>query len=202
MNSIIYNLALYEYKKPKSLQSHYYRYRNYLELPLSQFQNAHPISSETELQLAVELSQYGPLKQSDVEPSHRETLHRWDKVFPRDPHFYRMVLEQYELWKKFANRSVFEFISSEECQLWMRSRAKLKRKALFELETDYKKSKINFLKLESKVRQLLRNHPTISLSHLKQMGCKNAQAIWERFPQREKYLHLFIRSLQHKFSSE
>jgi len=98
----------------------------------------------------------------------------------------RCLTSQCALWKRFENKTVHEFLHSLEAHAWHRGAQKTKNaKPLFELDQMYKSTKRTALNYELKIRAVIRANPLLTYSDLKRLGVKNAQLIWERFPQRE-----------------
>lgn len=198
---ILYKLFAYQESSDPSLRSHYYRHRSILQKKLSEIPFA-PWFGEKDAELIRLLSKFGPLEPADLQnQSQQSKLRKWNQILPQDPHFFRMLEGQMQLYKNFSESSIERFFESPEAKAWALQRAKLNRPPLFELDQFFKSSKTPALHREKVARALLRSQPLLRLIDLQEMGLKNAQTIWERFPFRELYRRSYLDSLKSNLSA-
>lgn len=203
MNDIFFKLARFMHHSSPQLKSFYYRHRALLQKKCGEISAQTFFKSEAEWNLFKQQYRYGPLQFSDLSPStNRKALEKIVKSFPKDPKFYAFFKNQMDLWIKFSDQSLEDFLKSTEGKRWFERRKLLKRKPLFELDAPYKTSKRSALEHESKVRGLLRKHPLLRWEDLRDLGVKNAQAIVQRFPQRAFHRQNFLKKLTSQIDSE
>ena len=192
----LWKLANYVYTKNPKLKSFFYRHKSWLNKKCCEYPAFEPFHFSKDL--LRELALYGPCENSEISKPVFETLRKYNA--PKDPKFYRMILSQAEIWSGFQNKPLLFFLESDAAKSWHSSRKKLGRKALFEFDMPFKKSKTQALDYEMKIRDLLRKNPLLRFEDLKRLGVRNSQAILERFPylsmHRENYLKALEDSLR------
>ncbi len=196
--STLWGLSAWLHTKNPILKSHFYRHRSLLRQKCSLFLGIHFMTSHPARLLCQELSKYAPLEPADLTDQKMANLLRdWNKDFPRDRHFYRMALLQFNLWEAFASKAIEEFIHSKEGERWFQARSRLQkiRKPLFELDIPYYGSDAAAIAYETGVKSMIRSAPLLTYKDLRSIGVKNAQAIYERFPHRAVYRERFLSSL-------
>lgn len=191
----IFRLGIYLHEKKPEFRSHFYRCRQLLKQKTQEVYNFEEFRGHKSLvQL---LAQYAPLEPEDLnESSDKRILKSWNLRYPRDPKFFQMLLSQMDVWKDFHNQILLKFLESEAGLSWIKSRKKIKRKAYFELDTFYKRTKSSALKNEIQVRNLLRKHPLLRLEDLRKLSVRNAQVILANFPFLEKHRTEFLHKLK------
>lgn len=203
MNCIIFELAKGLTLKMKFSRATFYRHRRLLDTPCREIAIQNFFKSKEQLAHLESLCLYSPLLINDIEPS-KLNIHRtipFHKL-PSDPNFFRFLKRQMNLWNAFKDKTLREFIQSSEGQYWFKRRRLLKRRPLFELDAPYKVSKRSALAYELKVRSLLRKYPLLRWEDLKALGVKNAQPIYQRFPQRALYRERLLKKLQFQIDTE
>lgn len=186
MHDCLIKIQEYRLKKNPKIKSHFYRHQKLLLSKCSHLKHFHFVRTAHEESLLKILATSAPLLETDFENMEWKLIFRkWSKLFPSDRKFYSMALKQYELWKTFSEKTLLEFLSSEAGQNWFALRKRLKRRALFELDIPYKQSKEAALSYELQIRNLIRSNPLITYADLTALGVRNAQKIYESFPQRE-----------------
>ncbi len=185
MENIIFKLFQFHIQKNPKMRSYYFRHKDLLQKKCGQFSLAKWLQNEKEIELAKELSLYGPLEESDLQDKEtKKIIRQWNKNLPQDPNFFKMLETQINLWNKFKDKSILEFIESEDAKIWFKKRSKLQRKALFLLDQPFKNSKLKALKHQALVRRLIRANPLMTYRDLQSLRVRNAQKIYENFPQR------------------
>lgn len=201
--SIIFKLAQFLERETPALRSHYYRYRNLFQKPLSDIDLLGEFSSKKNRDLLFLMSAYGPLQISDIESLElRKILSRWLKQYPQDPKFYRHTYEILQWIEENSNLSLLKFMKTPQFLGWMQKRSRLKRAPAFEMDSHYKSSKQSALAHELKVRNILRKNPLLRYEDLKLLGVKNLQPILERFPQLALHRKLFLEKLRAQTARE
>lgn len=203
MNDTIAKLATYLSSKPSKLRVHFYRNRHLLNESCKNIQIQNLIHNESDLNLLQQQCLYGPLTVDDcTTPIERSALRRWKSKLPQDPKFFRLFATQLKIWKQFEDKTLLEFLDSPEGRAWYRGRKKLKRAPLFELDCHYKVSKSSALRHECRIRELLRKQPLLRWEDLRDLGVKNAQSIFQRFPQRALHRSRYLKNLRAQTDSE
>lgn len=191
MNNL-WKLADYVYTKNPKLKSFFYRHQNWLNKKCSDYPALDPFDFSKDVMR--ELALYGPCEDLEISRAVLEITRKHHT--PNDPKFYRMLLSQAEIWRAFQDKPLQFFFESDAAKTWHRRRKKLGRKALFEFDTPYKKSKAQALDDELKVRNLLRKNPLLRFEDLKRLGVRNSQAILERFPYLSMHRENYLKSLE------
>lgn|GEM_PF-6839855 len=197
MTNAIFCLSDYLLSKNRSRQSHYYRKRHLLSTACSDIKIFPWINEDSDEELLKILSQYAPLNALDLENKKLSyKLNSWNKTLPHDQKFFKMCLKQLSFWKSLSSKTLKDFIYSPEGENWYRKRKQLKRKSFFELDMPYKSTKTSALIRCQKARQLMREYPLLRWEDLRQLGLRNAQAIYENFPFRKHYRQLYLENLR------
>ena len=191
MNSILWHLFVAIHSPKKSSRSTFFRHKDWLKKSCRSLAGVEFIKNKNHLTLLKTLSEFGPLKPSDVKEN-KNILKSWNQKFPQDPKFYQMALVEYKKWNQFSHQNIESFLISEEGLKWGHLRSQLQRPPLFELDRAYKNSKSSALSYEMNIRNLLRRYPFLSLKNMKYIGIRNAQPIWDRFPQRRLHEARFL----------
>jgi hypothetical protein len=203
MNDRLFKLARFLKNTSAKDRSHFYRFRHLLDKKLEEVAAILFLSSEEEVKLATHLSLYSPITENDLSSKVEiQIFRKWKKIFPQDKKFFKMVLKQYEILKRYKDASVKSFLESKEGEEWYRNRRQLNRTSLFELDQPYKKSKTIAIHHEKKVRQLIRNNPLIRWEDLRDLKIKNAQTIFQNFPARQIYRDAFLQKLKTRLAGE
>jgi len=201
MNSLILKISLLKSKNSKKDKNFRYRYQKLLNSPLQNFPFASWLKSKADEELLEIMSMHHPLEARDLPVYIQKKFTIWIKKLPRDRKFYQMVYEQLELFRRFRGRSLNEFFDSPEGIEWIKARKRLKRKAHFELDRSFKKTKQSAETNTRVIRNLLRAYPTLSMDDLKKLGLKNVQAAFEGFRFHDDYHQRFLLDLKRRLPS-
>lgn len=188
-------------RRSNHLRSFYYRHRQLLKVPCGKLDFEFLTLSQAQLNVAQSLIQCGSLVSEDFhEAEHKIALHSFRRL-PKDPAFFKMLLEQNEIWIKFSDVELESFLRSPEADRWYQSRKRLDRPAYFELDMPFKPTPQKALSNEIQIKRLLRKHPLLRYSDLKSMGLKNAQKIIERFLPLEMHRRNYLNKLKSSLAS-
>jgi len=192
MSNILWHLYRGIHHPKTAPRASYFRNKSWLIKPLGSLKVFPFIKTAGDLRLLESLASFGPLEASDfLSPRDQQIIRQWNRRFPRDPRFYRMAFYYYKIWKSFSKISILDFLKSEDAHKWARKRKQLLRAPIFELDSHFKKSKSSALHYEMGARSIMRKYPALPLIFYQKSGLKNAQPIWNRFPQRKIHEALF-----------
>ncbi len=175
----------------------FYRYRHLLNTRCRDFNIVSFVTQKAAHTLLDSLARFGPLLPKDLESKkERDLLSRWNAKLPKDYKFYQLLQNQLTLWQRYRDKTVLEFLESEDGIRWFKKRKRLNRKPLFELDEPFKASKKLAQHHENNVRRLLRKEPLLTLKNLQYLGVRNAQPIWQRFPHRLLHERRYLQKLE------
>lgn len=201
MHNKLFALAEFLILNRKDRRSYFYRHKEILKLKCKDFSICEWAETSKEIKLVQLLARYAPLKMEDLEGESAKILNRW-KHLPKDSKFFEMLLNQMKLWKAFENEDVASFLKSTEGYDWISARKKMQRDATFELDRPFKSTKTSALENQEFIRKIIRSHPLVTFSDLKQLGAKNLQPIWENFPQRAAHRNRALQAIESELGVE
>lgn len=195
MNTL-FKLASYHHSKTSRLRSHFFRHRHLLQLPCHQLEKFAFTATSEDLPIIRQMAQDAPLLASDLdEKSSLEFLNKHPR-WPNDRAFYKNLLQQLEIWRRFSNRNLLEFLESDLGQKWYASRSRMSRIPLYELDCPYRATRPEVFAHELRVKALLRTNPLLRFSDLKALGIANAQKILENYPALVKHRRTYLERLK------
>jgi len=201
-HTIIYRIADFMQKQNLANRSHFYRYRSWLDKKCSEIKALHFIREGSELEVVRTLSLCAPLAASDFKNKQLPEAWRQSMArFPADRNFYKMIIAQWNLWASFKSQTLEAFLKSKSGKNWYEQRSFLKdRRPLFELDRPYRRTKASSLQHEQDVKAFIRKNPLLTFKDLRRLEIKNAQPIYERFPQRELHRELYLKKIASDFA--
>lgn len=199
MNDRILRIALYlvdheRGRLNKKYKSHFFRHKELLKQPLHKISFAPFMRSKEDEEILFLLARFGPLIQSDFPSSLQKRWSHW-KHLPLDAGFYRMLMQAHQMYIKYRQTKLKDFLDSADGKQWLARRSRIQEKAFFEFQMFYKREKRSALEHRSRVRRLMRKYPLLRHEDLRALGVKNAQAIYEGFPFLAQYRAAFLKKI-------